>query len=163
MSNDHACPACCALVPREAQHCPDCGAQIYSTMRWAKKGILPRVSLVGITMLAVLAFVFFAVMTSRHEEAAAAGAKGAFTSDVRSGRLNNREAFEARCTKAQSARETAAGTELRYASASLYVTLRRSESPIFETSYVRPAEDGTLESYRAPASPELVFELLGCN
>jgi len=114
-------------------------------------------------MLAVFAFVFFAVMTSRHEEAAASDAKSAFTSDVQSGRLNTLEAFETRCRKAQSVRETAAGTELRYASASLYVTLRRSESPIFETSYVRPAEDGTLESYRAPASPELVFELLGCN
>jgi len=122
-----------------------------------------RLSALALVLAALILIVLHVNSASRRAEIEAENARNAFAADLQSGKLNTPDAFEARCMTPQRVIETVNGTELEYSFAEIHVTFGRSRSPIIESETIDIGPEGKVKSHRIPASPSLVFELLGCR
>ena len=133
------------------------------TTRHKKSRHTRRYSLLGIVLITVIVFAVIARSSSSHIEHQAADARNLFASDFQGGRLNTPEAFQSRCREADSSKQTDAGKVLYYESADVYVTFPQSGGPILESESLDSDPDGKIKVTRTPASPVLVFDVLGCS
>ena len=122
-----------------------------------------RLSAFVVVLAALILIVLHVNSASRRAEIDAENARSAFATDLESGKLNTPEAFEARCMAPQKVIQVEDGTELEYSVAEIHVTFRNSVPPILESETTDIGMDGKVKSVRVPASPSLVFELLGCR
>jgi hypothetical protein len=120
-------------------------------------------SLLGMILAGVFVAAVIVHVSGRNAEAEAVEARNAFAADLQAGNLSTRAVFESRCHPAQKVTETNAGVELHYAVANIYVTFAPLGPPVLESESSYRDEQGMVHSYRAPAEPGLVFDLLGCR
>jgi len=122
-----------------------------------------RLSALVVVLAALILIVLHVNSSSRRAEIEAENARNAFAADLQNGKLNTPEAFEARCMAPQKVVQTMDGTELQYSFAEIHVTFGPAGPPILESETVDLGSGGRVRSDRIPASPKLVFELLGCR
>jgi len=122
-----------------------------------------RLSACMVVLAALVLFVLHINSASGRPELDAENARIAFAADLQNGKLNTPEAFGARCGAPQKVTHAAGRTELEYTFAEIYVTFGPARPPILESETTDIGSDGRVKSNRIPASPFLVFELLGCK
>jgi hypothetical protein len=156
------CSACGVRIPRRDWRCPSCGLRLRAAGT-SKRFTALRFPALGVALAAMVLLALHVNSSSRRAEVEAENARDAFAADLESGRLNSPEAFENRCMTPQKIIQTKDGTELEYSFAEIHVTFRPTVPPILESETVDIDSNGRVKSDRIPASPKLVFELLGCK
>jgi hypothetical protein len=133
------------------------------TMKLTRSRNVLSFSLLGLILLAIIVVAMVATFTTKNAVAEVAEARKSFANDLHAGNLSTPEAFESRCRMADSSRLTDSGMELHYDTVEVYVTFTRSGPPVLESEWADSDSDGKIRTHRIPASPILVFDLLGCK
>jgi hypothetical protein len=163
MATELRCSSCDAPLYAGSRRCLACDAVIVATAQPAVHVQKARYLLSGVILVCIVAFVIFANILSRRDQASAADPKTAFLADVAAGKLSTAEAFKARCGTPRDTKETEQGTELLYRTGSLvyFVTLTQT-APIFETEGTYEV-NGKFKSYRVNQDPANFFSVLKCK
>jgi hypothetical protein len=163
MKTELHCQTCDAIVPAGATRCPGCGLQLTTQAAPAVYVEKARFPLWGILLVCLAAFVIFANILSRHDEAKAAGSRATFAADLDTGQLNTAEAFEARCGQPRWTKQTSAGQELHYRSGGedYFITLTPS-GPRLEAEQL-DMSNGRPQTYRINLDATQLYTALGCK
>ena len=158
-----ACSVCHASIAPGATLCPGCGLPLVAQAVPVVTVQRARFPLWGIIGVALVAFVIFANIASRHDEAKAAEAQAAFVADIANGQLNTASAFEARCGQPRWTKQTRVGEELHYfASGNDYFVTLTSSGPRLEHEHL-DLSGGKPSTYRTIISADQLYVLLGCK